>query len=304
MELRSDMLGGMRSRVGICARKFIFATVVAAFSSLLASSFALAEEPLELPAAGAAAPGTEAMAGEDPAVEIEACGRKESITRLCAFPFVTAAMTAEATKYPLLKEEHERHNFCVSTDPDFQALESERGDENLEEEIEADQGDDIPTKIRFHLSVSGRMVQERFIGVRNDAAFVSRKGFTRDFVRGALAEMKLKFQKEKDKISEVSTAGFEAIALNRVMELSAVSCELKRMAEKDRRIENRIAKVIVEGEFTQGKYGQGSPYAPSPSLLSDITGVDPDASLPDYPGVPQLKLVPPDDALAAFRART
>jgi len=312
------MLGGIRAKAGAFVRPSIVIASLACQAASLGNAPTALAEPMVLSC-------------ENTTEEIDVCGKKETITLLCSYPFVTDAMSAEASKYPVLKEEYERHNSCVSTDPACQAKDSEQGDEELQRKLEADAARDIPSMIRFHLSVTGRSTDEEFKGVRDDAALIAKKGFERSIVAhehlyrnlsdqkfhedaegvalasreiverereevekqaAALAELKAKFQRDKDKLSELNTEGYETIARNRGLELKAVSCELKRMADRDRRIENRIAKVAVDGiELSKDKYGQGSPDAPSPNHRSDITGVDPDPVVQS--GGPVLNVVAP-----------
>lgn len=331
-ELGWKMLGGMRAKAGAFARAISRIIALVSLTGSICVAPAFGEDPVLDPATAiCGVPDPVVPACENTTEEIDVCGKKETLTRLCVYPFVTAAMAAEAGKYPVLKEEYERHNTCVSTDADCKALASEKGDEELQRKLEDDAATDIPGMIRFHLSVTGRSTDKEFTGIRDDAAIVAKKGFDRSIVAhqhlyrhlndqkfhedaegvalankgvvdrekeevekqaAALAEMKAKFLRDKDKLSELNTEGYETIARNRGLELSAVSCELKRMADRDRRIENRIAKVVVDGEeLSKGKYGQGSPDAPSPNHHSDITGVSPDPVLQS--GDPVLKVVAP-----------
>jgi hypothetical protein len=178
-------------------------------------------------------------------------------------------------------------------------------------------GNDTPSKIRFHISVTDVDLKK----ARDDMALVSHKGFTRDMavnyllyrshddrkfnedaegidlvakgvvdrereellkLAGVLAEMKELFARRNDKASERSTEAFEIIARNRALELEAASCEFKRLAYKNRRIENRHLQITLDA--AKETYGQGSPGSPAPDTQSDITGVSPDPSLPN-PGV-------------------
>ena len=258
--------------------------------------------------------------------EIPVCGRVEKLRRICSFPYVTAAMAAEASNHEELREEYHRVNACVSTDPVCAANPDKFGGQEVAEEVERDMGNDMPTKIRFHMSVTDVAIKK----ARDDMALVSHKGFQRDMVvhyllfrvvgdskfnedaeginlvaKGVLdrereellklaevlKEMKEMFAQRRDTESEKNTAIYEDIARNRALEVEGASCELGRLAYKNRRIENRHKQITLDA--AKETYGQGSPNSPAPDNgSSDITGVKPDPGLPD-PGVPDIKIGPP-----------
>lgn len=294
----------MRPRVGTLARAIILTGIAAGGAVVCEAAFGNCgtHEPLT--------PENCKNAEET----LHVCGRHETFTRLCAFPVVTPAMREEALKHDELRDEYHRINSCVSTDPVCEANADKFGGSELVDEVQSSMGNDTPSKIRFHISVTDVDLKK----ARDDMALVSHKGFTRDMavnyllyrthddrkfnedaegidlvakgvvdrereellkLAAVLADMKELFAQRKDKESEKNTEGFELIARNRALELEAASCEFKRLAYKNRRIENRHLQITLDA--AKETYGQGSPGSPAPSTQSDITGVAPDPSLPN-----------------------
>lgn len=309
------MVGGMRFRAGALGCTIVY---LAYFAS--ASAWAVGDHP---PLVDPLTPDN-CVDGDEK--EVLVCGRAEKLHRVCSFPYVTGAMATEALKHEELREEYHRVNACVSTDPVCAANPDKFGGQEVPEEVERDMGHDMPTKIRFHLSVTDVDIKK----ARDDMALVSRKGFQRDMVvhyllfrtlddrkfnedaeginlvakgvldrereellklADVLKDMKEIFALRRDVESETNTATYEAIARNRALEVEGASCELARLAYKNRRIENRHKQITLDA--AKETYGQGSPNSPAPDNgTSDISGVKPDPGLPD-PGVPDIKIGPP-----------
>lgn len=326
------MWGEQRKRVGTLSRAIIQLVLLAALMAL--SGFVAVAQAIDGPAGddpidggvGPVPPVLTTSTCKNEEEEIPVCGRKETVTRLCAFPYVTAAMAEEAKKHEELTEEYQRTNGCVSTDPACTAHDDKVGGAELAEEVMRDSGEDMPTKIRFHLSLTNSDI----VKARDDMALVSRKGFTRDIIThhllyrvhsdqkfnedaegvnlaakkvtdhereellklaDVLKEMKDLFHQRGDKESEKNTEGFETIARTRALELEGASCELGRLAAKNRRIENRMKQITLDA--AKETYGQGGPDSPAQAMaVNDITGIKDQPGLPD-PGVPEIKIGPP-----------
>jgi hypothetical protein len=290
-------MGGLaRARVGTLARFSLRACFVAAAFGAVAAH-ARDDETIDPVKPVLCTPEVE---------EVDVCGRTETITEGCENPAVTPAMHEEAAKHDELKDEFVRENTCVGFGPDCTARDTQTGDATLDTDLAKFQTlPDMPTKIRFHMTVT----DQNILQTRDDMGLVVHKGFRRDpltqvmlfrirddklfnenaegvaLVQKAMAdkeraelikqaavleEMRAKFEAAKDQESADNTNQFKNVAVTRALALEAISCELDRMAQINRRTENNM-KQIAGDRITAG-IGQGSPGAPSQNTPSDVTG--------------------------------
>ena len=217
----------------------------------------------------------------EPPPPAEACGitlepvpEPENIALLC----VTPRLRELAAGYPELSGGQIRNNYCLTDDAECQARDARRGDHQLLDEINAVRQGKLDQKT-FHDSVSG----SDFDRTRTDLATVSYEGYVRgvdkffllyrsrpdgkfhesaegvDLVsrqavdeehkmQGRLleifAEIKAKLGKsDEDQLSLKALAHYTDRAVHAQKALALISCELGRMAEKNREIEARMGAL-------------------------------------------------------------
>lgn len=222
-----------------------------------------------------------ALTGAARAETLELCGEKHELKRFdpeAPLPSVTQAMSDEARNHPELSNEYVRNNACLKGGQLCAVNRERRGGEELNDELKDVDLAQKSQQAAFYGSVT------QVMGARDTAAKVSQSVTFARFVvdyhllyrvadhskfhenaegvnlvskelvdeeaeeqeklADILAAMKEKFERLRDRESALITAAYEEVAGSQAKTLKLVSCELQRMADFNREVENRLTGLV------------------------------------------------------------